>query len=79
MQKKNIHFIMPSMVGGGAERVVSVLTAYFNNTGREVTIHLFKQDVIEYEIPKGVKIDKSTLRGKKGFSEKWKRLTDIRR
>lgn len=79
MQKKGIHFIMPSMEGGGAERVVSVLASYFFKSGRKVTIHLFNRDVIEYEIPQGIRVDKDTLRDKKGLMKKWYRFIDIRR
>lgn len=79
MRKKNIHFIMPSMEGGGAERVVSVLASYFYKSGRDVTIHLFNRDAIEYEIPQGITIDRETLCKKQNLAKKWHRFFHIRK
>lgn len=64
-RKKEICFIMPSLVGGGAERVASILTTQFANMGTKTTLFLVKQDVVEYKVDSCVKIDTSLCGEKK--------------
>ena len=60
-ETRKIIFLIPAMRGGGAERVISILTDYFSAKGHVVKIALFKKDVIEYSISSNVEIDKSLI------------------
>lgn len=59
--QKNIIFLIPSMRGGGAERVISVLSDYFIKEGHKVKIALFKDNVVEYQINPEVELDTSLI------------------
>ena len=56
---RKVCFIMPNMVGGGAERVVSVLVGQFADMGIDTTLYLVKQNLVEYPINPQVKLDVS--------------------
>ncbi len=60
---KEVIFLIPSMSGGGAERVISIISSYLAEKGMKVVISLFKNDIIEYSISDKVIID-TTLIGK---------------
>lgn len=59
--RKNYIFLIPAMRGGGAERVISILSRYFSEQGDNVTIAVFKEDVREYDIAPTVKYDTSLV------------------
>ena len=77
--KKEICFIMPSLCGGGAERVASVLCNYFVDHGHKVSIFLVNQDVIDYSLDSRIYVDKSLINNTKGINRILKRLFGIRR
>lgn len=58
---KKIIFLVPAMRGGGAERVISVLTDHFVKKGYATKITLFKSDVIEYSLNPLVVVDKQLI------------------
>lgn len=60
---KEVIFLIPSMSGGGAERVISIISSYLANEDMKVTIALFKSEKIEYIVSNKVNID-TTLIGK---------------
>lgn len=73
---KKILFIMPSMYGGGAERVSSILMNDFVERGIDVTLALTKNDETAYKLDKRVKIDKRYMsEDKKPISQ----ILDIRK
>ena len=76
---KDIYFIMPAMEGGGAERVVSVLSKFFVENGNKVTICLFNNKTIEYNLPENVTVDTSFIKGKTGVAKSVERIKDIRK
>lgn len=76
---KEIYFIMPAMEGGGAERVVSVLSKYFAENGNKVTICLFNNKTMEYALPESVTVDTSFIKGKRGLSKAIERIKELRK
>ena len=52
-----IMFFIPTLLSGGAERVVSVLSNGFNKIGNEVIISLISNDGCCYELDKNIKIE----------------------
>lgn len=50
-------FVMPNMSGGGAQRVISVISNYFCMNGIRTTILLTNQCVLEYDINENILID----------------------
>jgi len=75
---KKVCFVMPAMLGGGAERVVTVLSEYLIEQGYPVKICLMNQNIVEYKLPAEVVIDASFIRGKKGIRKSLWRLHDLR-
>lgn len=74
-----IVFIVGSLAGGGAERVVSELAAQMSNQGDNVSIILVAQNKVTYHIPENVSIiDCATIQAKRGMSF-FKRIKKIRR
>lgn len=53
---KSICFVMPNLIGGGAERVVSILANYFVKHNVEVTIILLKSLNIDYKLDSRIKL-----------------------
>jgi len=75
---KKVCFVMPAMLGGGAERVVTVLSEYLIEQGYSVKICLMNQNIVEYKLPAEVVTDTSFIRGKKGIWKSLWRLHDLR-
>lgn len=75
---KKIFFVLPSMEGGGAERVVSVLSNYFANKEYEVSICLFNRNLVEYNLDDKVVINTEFIRNNSGISKKISRFKDMR-
>jgi glycosyltransferase involved in cell wall biosynthesis len=69
---------MPQLLGGGAERVVSILSEYFISRNHAVKICLFNANTIEYKFPEQVVIDTSMIRKKKGIIKSIYRFFDLR-
>lgn len=61
IEKRKIIFLVPALRGGGAERVISILSDYFSNKGHAVKIALFKENIMEYSIGSKVEIDRSLI------------------
>ena len=76
---KKVCFVMPAMLGGGAERVVTVLSEYLIEHGYTVKICLMNQNIVEYKLPTKVVINASFIRGKKGIPKALWRLHDLRK
>ena len=51
-----IAFVIGSLAGGGAERVVARLASQFAKQGHYVTIYLIARNLIEYEINKNIEV-----------------------
>jgi GalNAc-alpha-(1->4)-GalNAc-alpha-(1->3)-diNAcBac-PP-undecaprenol alpha-1,4-N-acetyl-D-galactosaminyltransferase len=75
---KRIFFIMPAMLGGGAERVVTLLSEYLTGQGYPVRICLLNRDLVEYKLPAQVVVDTSFIRPGKGILKPLWRLRDLR-
>ncbi len=76
---REVIFIMPALLGGGAERVVTILASYLASQGHPVRICLFKQDKLDYQLPAAVLVDASYVRQEQGLARIWYRLQDLRR
>lgn len=68
---KKVCFIMPSLVGGGAERVVSVIANSLCESGFDVTIALQKYNLIDYTLDKRIKINTSLISEEKSGLKKY--------
>lgn len=55
-ESRTIVFVMPALVGGGAERVAIALSTYFIKNNYRFIFLLTKACTVEYEIPEGVTI-----------------------
>lgn len=55
-KKKRIYFILHSMTGGGAERVISVISNYLVENGYDVTLLLTHSDECKYELNPSIKL-----------------------
>lgn len=53
---KDIFFVHPSLLGGGAERVAIALASYFVDNGYHFTFLLTKDKSVKYPIPPGVAV-----------------------
>lgn len=53
---KDVFFVHPSLLGGGAERVALALASYFVGKGYRFTFLLMKSRGVAYEIPEGVEV-----------------------
>lgn len=53
---KEIVFIIPNLVGGGAERVMSILANYLSKSNYKVSILLTKSNIVEYELDKKIEV-----------------------
>lgn len=60
-ESKKVIFLIPSMQGGGAERVISVISDSLTKNNISVTIALFKNNIVEYPIYEKVDIDTSLI------------------
>ena len=75
-EEKKVCFIMPNLVGGGAESVVSFLASRFANMNIQTTIYLVKKNIIDYTVDSRVKIDTSLCGSRKNPIAQ---ILDIRR
>lgn len=79
MNKSNKYlFVIRSLTGGGAERVVSVLSSYMANDGYDVSIIAYDKSENDYEISTKVKIYYMPS-DRKGLHGKIQRIFDMRR
>ena len=53
----SIAMVMPTLGGGGAERVAVALSRYFVHRGYEFSFLLTKKNECVYELPEGVKVN----------------------
>ncbi|MBR5597736.1 MAG: glycosyltransferase [Lachnospiraceae bacterium] len=76
---KSIVVIMPSMIGGGSERVLSVLMNSLIKKKYQVVLALIKKDaVIEYNLDKKIIVEKNEKIGKNKIHNIWLEITYIR-
>ncbi len=75
---KKIVFIMPSLAGGGAERVVSILTNYLAKKDYEVTVFLLRENQCVYTLNEHVKLDTSSIGTSNGLIKKAATVRNIR-
>ena len=54
--KSDICFFLPEVAGGGAERVVCELSAYFSDAGKKVTLMLLQDRRRDYAVNPNVNI-----------------------
>jgi len=74
----SVIFIMPAMLGGGAERVVTLLSEYLVEQDCSVRICLMNKNQVDYELPAKVIVDTTYIRGCKGIVKSIRRLHDLR-
>ena len=75
---EHVIFIMPAMLGGGAERVVTILSEYLVRHGFAVRICLMNANQVDYKLPAQVTVDTTYMRGAKGVAKTLWRLHDLR-
>lgn len=75
---KKIVFIMPSLAGGGAERVVSILTNYLSKKNYEVTVFFLRSNQCVYTLNEQVKLDTSCIGTSNGLVKKATTVRNIR-
>ncbi|WPV01183.1 glycosyltransferase [Mucilaginibacter sp. cycad4] len=68
--KPVLFFIIPSLKGGGAERVIISLANYFNKNNFQSVLISLNNDVPAYEIENGVKVVYLTNRQKSQFTHR---------
>lgn len=56
MTKKRIAFVLGGMGRGGAEKVISILSNYYVNTGWDVDILMLLNNKVEYELDKRINL-----------------------
>ena len=78
-EKREVCFIMPSLEGGGAERVTSILCNRFVEDGYRVTIYLLDRAGVEYSLDERITVDKSLISNKRGLSRAIRRIAGIRK
>ncbi len=76
---KKIVFIMPSLAGGGAERVVSILTNYLAKKDYEVTVFFLRSNQCVYTLCENVKLDVSSIGISNGSLKKVATVRNIRK
>lgn len=76
---KKIVFIMPSLAGGGAERVVSILTNYLAKKDYEVTVFFLRSNQCVYTLCENVKLDVSSIGISNGLLKKVATVRNIRK
>lgn len=72
-------FITASMVGGGTERVISILANHFAKFGDDVTILMTANDALDYTLEDGVKTDLITTNTGKSVTKRINRIRKLRR
>ena len=66
----NIGFVIPSMLRGGAERVISILCNEYAKKGNRVSLYLTEiSDEISFPLHENVKIVDCTVGGKSFWSK----------
>ena len=71
---ESICFIMPTMDGGGAERVVSILSGEFARSGCDVTLFLTNSTHTAYALDKRVHVDTSCAESNPNFLDQIKAI-----
>jgi GalNAc-alpha-(1->4)-GalNAc-alpha-(1->3)-diNAcBac-PP-undecaprenol alpha-1,4-N-acetyl-D-galactosaminyltransferase len=75
---KSVIFIMPAMLGGGAERVVTILSEYLAGQDFSVRICLMNKNQVDYELPAEVAVDTTYIHRGRGIVKSMRRLNDLR-
>ena len=70
---------MPSLAGGGAERVVSILTNYLAKKDYEVTVFFLRSNQCVYTLCENVKLDVSSIGISNGLLKKVATVRNIRK
>lgn len=71
-------FVIPSMAGGGAERVISILANEFVKAGNEVSIAMFAGNTCVYSMEKKVKLIQTGEKTGKSFAKRILRIRNLR-
>lgn len=74
-----IIFVIPSMAGGGAERVISVLANEFVKRGNEVSIVMFAGNACVYSMEEKVKLVQTGEKTGKSFAKRISRIRKMRK
>jgi len=77
--KKNVIFVIPSMAGGGAERVISILANHFVKQEIGTTILMTAGDTVVYELDPAVKLVSAGGRSGGSFAKRLERIRNMRR
>jgi glycosyltransferase involved in cell wall biosynthesis len=75
---RRVIFIMPAMPGGGAERVVTILSEYLVDQDYSVTICLMNRNQVDYQLPVKVLVDTRYINKCTGIIKSARRFCDLR-
>ena len=76
---KKIIFIIPTLDGGGAERVVTVISNYLVDRDYDITIYLTRNSNVLYELNNGVKVKCIIPRSSNGLIKKVQTIKYLRK
>ncbi|MBO5057653.1 MAG: glycosyltransferase family 4 protein [Lachnospiraceae bacterium] len=72
-------FVIPSMAGGGAERVISVLANEFVKAGNETSVVMFAGNTCVYSMEEKVKLIQTGEKTGKSFTKRISRIWNMRK
>ena len=77
--KKKIIFIMPTLAGGGAERVISIISNYLVERNYNISIYLLREKLISYELKSNIKVETIIPKIKNSVIKKIETIFSLRR
>ena len=77
--KKKVMFVMPSLGGGGAERVVSIIANYLAEREYNVNICLLRENNVAYKLNNNVHVECIISKSTNGIKRKLQTLRDLRK
>lgn len=77
--EKKIIFIIPTLAGGGAERVISIISNYLIEKNYDVSIYLLREKNVSYELKSNIKVKTIIPKTKKSITKKIETIFSLRK